>query len=263
MLVMIGLFAYRRWRTPGGRFLLWSLGIGLLAALGTSLHVDGHRVIWLPWALLARLPAFDNMLPARFMVFVSLAAAVAVAVWAASGARRVLRIALPALAVVTLFPHFGVVPYLGHGYWKTHPRRVAFFTHDLYRSCLAPGANVLAFPYVQRGWSMLWQAEAGFRFNLAGGYIAPAVPHDYIVYPGVGQMRDGITPYAGFSDITLLARDKHIAAIVVPDWPHSKELRAWNAFLAKNVKPLEVGGVSLYPLAKGPQTSAACVAAGR
>ena len=50
-----------------------------------------------------------------------------------------------------------------------------FFADGLYRSCLGPDENVAVFPYGHAGDSMLWQAESGFGFRLAGGYLYPLV----------------------------------------------------------------------------------------
>src|SRR5205085_8232392 len=48
-LVIAGLYAWNRLRTPGGRFLVASLLLAVLAALGAPLTVDAHRVAPLPW----------------------------------------------------------------------------------------------------------------------------------------------------------------------------------------------------------------------
>ena len=53
--------------------------------------------------------------------------------------------------------------------------RVPFFADGLYRSCLGADENIAVFPYGHAGDSMLWQAESGFGFRLAGGYLYPLV----------------------------------------------------------------------------------------
>ena len=85
-LVIVGLFSWSGRRTGGGRFLLAAFALAVFAALGTSLHVAGERIVVLPWAAVAQLPFFSNVLPVRLMLFASLAAAVMAASWAARAA---------------------------------------------------------------------------------------------------------------------------------------------------------------------------------
>jgi hypothetical protein len=40
------------------------------------------------------------------------------------------------------------------------------------RSALPASATVLVLPYGPAGWSLLWQAEAGFRVRLVGGHFS-------------------------------------------------------------------------------------------
>jgi hypothetical protein len=255
-LAIVGLYAWRRRRTPGGRFLVGSFAVAALAALGTALHVAGERVVSLPYGLLARLPLFNNVLPVRYALYASLAAAVMVAAWAASPGRTWLRVLLPALAVVALFPHFGKVPYLGHGYWHIEPERPRFFADGLYRTCLREDENLLVIPYGQRGESMLWQAESDFYFRQAGGYISPVVPESFEVFPGFGRLRDGLA--IGEEDVLRFAEAKGITTIVVVEGD-TREQVEWNAMLRMFVpERTAVGGVVLYPIAPGPATSKAC-----
>src|SRR5207244_5088178 len=80
-LVVVAWFAVRSRRSAAARFLLAMLVLGLVFSLGTAAHVEGRRELWLPWSVAARLPVFDNVLPVRFAVYTSLAAAVIVAFW--------------------------------------------------------------------------------------------------------------------------------------------------------------------------------------
>jgi hypothetical protein len=260
LLLVIALYLWGRRRTPAGRALAALLGLAVIAALGTKLQVNGHRLVVLPWRLVSSLPAFNNVLPVRLSLYVWLLASVILALWAASSARRWLRVLLPALVVVTVLPHFGTVPYLGHPYWKTTPDRPPFFTDRLYRSCLRPGETVLVFPFGQRGDSLLWQAESGFAFRMAGGYVSSVAPRSYIVYPAFGQIADGILPYQGMPAVDQLARAKGIATILIARSPGDPEVALWNGFLSRHVRPRRVGGVTLYPLAPGPAAGAACTA---
>ena len=168
-LAVVALFAWR-WRArPGGRFLVLVFGAAAFGSLGLALRVDRHRLIPLPSTLLAHLPLFENVLPNRLSMYTALAAAVMVAMWAASSAPLWLRRTLPALAVLAL------VPALGSGHWKTTPPQPALFDTARYRGCLQ-GQTLLVIPYNDNGNSLLWQAESDFRFKLAEGYVTPRFP---------------------------------------------------------------------------------------
>ena len=160
-------YVWAKRRTDRARFLAAALLIGLVAELGLQLHVRGHAIGWLPWDLVARLPVFDNILPVRLSMFVSLGAAVAVASWAASNvAPRLLRTALPLLAIGV------IVPSIWNPVWLQTPTQPAFYTDHLYRNCLAPNETVLLLPLPHWTHAMLWQAESDrqYRRNLISKY---------------------------------------------------------------------------------------------
>jgi hypothetical protein len=169
VLVIVAWFAIRGRRLPATRFLVASLVAPLLLSLGTALVVGGRRVTPLPWDLVARLPLLNNVLPVRFAVFTTLAAAVIVALWASS-TRSAAAILLPALAILSL------VPAVWRADYRLLPERWSFFSEGLYRLCIPKGETVAIFPFGFWGSSMLWQAESDFWFDQAGGYLRPEPP---------------------------------------------------------------------------------------
>jgi hypothetical protein len=168
-LLIVVVFAWRGRRSPTARFLLAALLLASFLTLGDVLYVDGHRVVTLPWTLARHVPGLDNVRPTRFAVYVSLLAAVVVALWTARTKGRVFArpYVLPALAVLAL------VPAVWHADYRAFPQRWALFDDGLYPGCVAPGETLLAFPWSSTGPFMLAQAESGFRFRLAGGYLVP------------------------------------------------------------------------------------------
>jgi len=173
-LVVIAWLAVAKRRTESTRFLVAAFVVASVLTLGTDLRVYGHRLIPLPWDALAHVPFLKGALPFRFATYVSLAAAVTVAVWIASTRGRVYPrpYLLPVLAVAALVPAVWRTTY--PSFEPTHPDRVAFFTDDLYRSCLGRGETLAIFPFGGGGYSLLWQAETGFAFDLASdGLQAP------------------------------------------------------------------------------------------
>lgn len=242
-LVILVLFARRRWRTPGGRFLLASVALALVASFGTAFYVGGHRVMWLPWTWLTYTVPFDNVLPVRLSLYVSLASSVIIAIWMASSRHRIAALLLPVLAVLA------VVPMLGHGYWKTTPVRPRFFTTGLERSCLRPRESILAIPYNNHGDSMLWQAESNFRFRLAEGYVTVVWPQSYRSSPDVfPALQGGDRPPSGPPGKTVaFARSKGVSIILVSQ---QSDQAGWARYLATAIRPRRIGGVYLFPIRK-------------
>jgi hypothetical protein len=244
VLLTIGLFARRRRSTPEGRFLLICLAVGVLAELGADLRFNGTRLLPLPVSLIDRLPLFDNMLPARLSLFVSLAAAVIVATVVNAGRSSVTRIVLPTLAVVSLLPN------LGSHAWITRPDNPRFIANGIYRYCLRRAENTLIFPPGSRGDSMLWQAESGFWFRIAGGYLSPVVP------PSFTRFRVAHAALAASStprQILMLARAKGAHTIIV-DARHSLP---WTSLISG--RPSKAAGVLLFRLRHSRARTARCV----
>jgi hypothetical protein len=238
VLVMILWFGWQRWRTPGGRFLLASFLVAVIAAFGTAIHVDGRRIVAMPWRLVAGLPLFDNVITARFAMYVSLAAAVMIAIWAASAATpRWARIALPSLAVLALLPRVGSTEY------HHAPDNPPFFADRLDRVCLRPGENVLVLPYGKNADALLWQAETGFRFRMAGGYVSNEVPRPYQLV-AVHQLAANNPPSGGARDLLALAHAMGVGTILV----EARHSEPWRSLLTRVARPRLLGGMLVYPL---------------
>ena len=240
-LVIVALFAWRRWRTPGARFLVVSFLLAVLATLGFELVVYGHNVVALPWEHVGYRPLFRNVLPVRLSLFVSLAVAVMVSSWAASQEGAV-RWVLPALAIVA------TLPYPGLGTWSRPYAVPPFFTDAAYRRCLAPGETILPLPVNAAGDADLWQAVSDFRFAMAGGYLTEGPPAGFVTSKAVKWIAFGNPVRAAQAQLLRdYIRDKHVAAVVVDP----SQSRNWAAALDRIATRRAVGGVLLYRIA-GP-----------
>jgi hypothetical protein len=166
-LLMVLLYAWRRRRSRGTQFLVAGFLAGILLALGPALRIDGREIVTLPWTLAHHVPALENARLPRFAVYAALAASVVVALWIATTRGRIYPrpFVLPVLAVAAL------VPAVTQSLYVKDPERPRFFADGLYSRCIPRGESLAIFPY--GGDSMLWQAETGFRFRLAGGYLYP------------------------------------------------------------------------------------------
>jgi hypothetical protein len=215
-LVIVAWYAVSRRRSAVARYLVVALLLTAVLTLGTGIAVKGRIEAWLPWRLVAGLPLLDNVLPARFSLYLSLITAVIVALWAASRRDWAGRL-LPVLAVLA------IVPQLGHGYWHVHPERWAFFTAQTYRVCFPRNQNVAIFPFGFWDDSTLWQAESGFWFRMPEGYLAPTPPAKDLAGDPVIRMLtytiDNPTP----DQIVAFARREKVDRIIsVEIYPHPK-----------------------------------------
>ena len=234
-LLIAGWYAVSERRSQTARFLLGALALAALATLGSGLAIEGRIRLWLPWSLLVHAPIFDNVLPVRFALFGSLAASVIVAAWTASR-RGWSRWLLPALAVAA------IVPALWRADYRTTPERWPFFTSGTYKLCIPRNENVAIFPYGFWGNSMLWQAETGFWFRMADGYLRPKPPAANLEDPTIQELTyttDNPTP----AQILELARNKQVDRVLSVDiyvHPNGTQMHRFGAVQ-------DTGGVLVAP----------------
>jgi hypothetical protein len=240
VVLIVALYAWRGLRRPGGRFLVAALVVAVLAALGSTLTVEGHRIAPLPWEHIGYLPLFDNVLVIRLTLYVSLLVAVMTALWTAHTGSPLLRYVLPTLGVLALVPHV-----TGH-YWTNAFTVPRFFTGGDYRTCLEPNENILPLPVSFTGSANLWQVEAGYRFRMAGGYVFSGPPDAFLSPPAVADIAHGNgVPPEQRGKLLAYIRDKHVTAVVVD----SAESDLWSAALDTIARPVERDGVIVYRIA--------------
>ncbi len=165
-LLALALLALQRRPLPRPRGLLAVVfAIAALLSLGTRPKFAGEVFAIGPWAGIAPLPILGSALPARFTLYTALLAGLLAAIALADRGSR-LRWALAIGGVVLTLPNLGLPQ------WSSPVQRPRFFETGQYQQHLARGTTALVLPYGPAGWSMLWQAESGFRFNLIGGHFA-------------------------------------------------------------------------------------------
>ncbi len=211
-LLIVLWFAFGARRSAAKRFLVLALVLGVVLALGTSLYVGGDRKVTLPWSYVARLPVFDNLLPARFSVYVALVGAVIVALWAAERRGWAARV-LPALAALALLPALWNVPY------RFHPERWQFFTRGEYK-CIPRGENIAIFPFGVYGYSTLWQAETDFWFRMPDGYLRPRPPAASLADPTIRYISDTGNDPSVAQIVELVRRERVDRVISIEIYAH-------------------------------------------
>ena len=242
-------YAVTTWRRAATRVLVTLFVVIAILALGSHLHVAGsarfhigsHHTIPLPWLALSKLPYLHQVAPSRLAVYLFLIVALVVALWLSSlrpGRARRAGWALAALGVAAIVPHLGV------GAWHSRPENPRLFTGTGYRTVIARGATLVALPFAQDGPSMLWQAESGFSFRLAEGYVGALLPADYVRdLPPAPVGRDPTLTPADPAAIRAYAAKRGARIVVVG----AQSAPAWAPALgAAGLNGREVDGAVIY-----------------
>jgi hypothetical protein len=135
-----------------------------------------------------------------------------------------------------------LVPNLSSGSWHSRFDNPPLFTTSAYRSVIRPGSIVLPLPFAQWGESMLWQAETGFSFRMADGYVGALLPSGYAHDLGVlssPQIQPKPSAFAAF----LAAR--HVSTVIVG----AHDPGTWPRVLAVlGLHPKAIDGTLVYSL---------------
>jgi hypothetical protein len=183
LLLIVAFTAIRWWRTPVVRAATLLLLVPLVLSMGARLHVGGRGTgIPLPWALLDSLPLLESAGANRMMLLTTLFAGLLLAIfvdraWVWPVAPRVAAMALVAAALLALVPRG---PLGG-----AQVQVPAFFTsREVERIPAGSVALVAPFPRPANSSAMFWQAMAGLRFRVPGGYFVGPDPTGRPKYGG-------------------------------------------------------------------------------
>ena len=243
VIVMLIIYFARAWRTIVGRILLGLIVVAGVWSLGAKLHVKGPTRLDMPAVVLAHLPVFNQLAPARIALYVALAASVAVALWLSDARTRPWQWGLAALSVVSLIPaNNATYPGTRAALFHSKVSEPRFFSTGMYRSFLRRDEVVLPVPWASQGTSMLWQAQADFYFRMASGHFG-APPVAYGALPIVKQLRaNQPKPGAAPSLRSFVVRHDVGAIIQAPGSSSS-----WTPILRQlGLKGVPAGGVLVY-----------------
>ncbi|MGH3102811.1 MAG: hypothetical protein ACRDN6_01780, partial [Gaiellaceae bacterium] len=186
LVALVALAVFRRSASRPRWLLVAVLVAAVFLSLGTRVKVAGEVIGIGAWAAFAPLPVIGSALPIRLTMYTALLAGLLVAL--ALGDRRSLaRWVLAAAGVIATLPN------LHQAQWSSDVPPATFFTEDRYARYMPADSTALVLPYGPAGWSMLWQAEAGFRFRIVGGHfglrVTPAEEEWRDVYESLGTGR--------------------------------------------------------------------------
>jgi len=230
-------YSITRWRMVSTKILVATLAIVVVLLFGARLHVGGYPTIPLPWKLIDY-SLVRNVVPSRLGLYMFLIVGVIAAMWLAqprTGGWAVAKWAVAAVSIAFL------VPNIGSGFWRGWEPNSAFFTTHEYRRVLRRGETVLALPFGQFGTGMLWQAETGMWFRLAGGFVNPVYPADYYRDPLFPALFEKAKPNP--QTLRSFLDRRHVGAVIVD--PASAP--QWLGPLAQlGLKPMSFGSITVY-----------------
>jgi hypothetical protein len=237
LIVILLAYFWTHSREPLGRLLAVMFLLAAGAALGPVLHVGGRVIMRLPWAVADTLPLIRQALPVRFASYAFFALAIVVSLWFCQETARLKKLAAASL-VLAFLPNPGLM------FYKSTFDTPAFFAEGLYRRYLHSGENVLIVPYGRNGASMAWQAQSWMYFRMPGGHLS-TTPQQFRRWPVVNTLETGLPLPNVAAQFRAFAIANKIDAIVVVDGTHGSEGELPGSL---GIKPLSVGGVSLYRL---------------
>ncbi len=237
LLVVLLLFFFEGWKRRLVRFLAVFILVAAVLSLGGRLRLAGETTgVGLPWGVV-ELPFITHALPGRFVLYVSLACAVCIALWLDRSTLRPARWAAAAVVMLSLLPS------LRADLWATPVDRPPLLSSPALAHYVPRGSTVLALPFGISGNSMYWQVQADFAFRLAGGYVGWALPSEY-------QHRSIIRELHGSPPRRELA--KRLCAFIALTHTSVVMLRThtrgdWQAILRPlRVRPTVRGGFAIY-----------------
>ncbi|HEV2034617.1 MAG TPA: hypothetical protein VGU71_10550 [Candidatus Dormibacteraeota bacterium] len=189
-LPLIAILAFTAYRWRSRPLVIWStamcVGIALLS-LGPHAHIAGRTInhLPLPWLVAQSLPLFDNVLPARLMLFFFLTAGILLAFFiaelrASPGVRGTLFWTSVVAALLLLVPR---LPWPA----TSNPVPVFFTEHTV--QLVPEGSVALVAPFATNigyhtaaagktsGDAMTWQMVSGMRFRMPEGYVEVPGPN--------------------------------------------------------------------------------------
>ncbi|MDQ2961405.1 MAG: hypothetical protein M3R48_10220 [Candidatus Dormibacteraeota bacterium] len=256
MLAVVGWTAWRHWERPLVRFLCVGALAALVLSFGSTLHVGGVDThIPLPGLVLEHLPILENLVPARFAVYVALLCALLFGVFIDSLPSRVQTVRWTLVSTVLIAATF--VPPLP---FPTRPAATpTFFTSS--PTALPPGRDVLVVPFSHDFYStqaVLWQAEAGMSFSMPEGYIidrqpngaagqgpAPSLTSATLVAIAAGTETGAQVPAPQRAQMLRELRSWHISEVVLGPMDHGAAMREFLVGLLGG-QPVDVAGAAVW-----------------
>jgi hypothetical protein len=226
----------KQWQSPAVRLLLIVGATAWLLSLGAYRQI-GQYSIWLPWALFWKLPFVGQAIPLRLALYCYLDLAMLTVLFLDRLKLNWHRTLGVLLSVLFILP---AVPATERA--VTAVDTPEFFGTPLFTKYLDRNEIVLVLPNSSDGNSMLWQAQTGMYFRMAGGYIG-GIPRKFA---------EEKIPELFLSDQITLKRGERLRAFLTSYGIRSVVVNAndsskWSDLdSVLGTSPVRVGGVMFY-----------------
>ena len=208
-MLVLGAVTLRGRVRRGFWFLILAAAAAEAMAVGPKVRIAGNQLVLGVWELIERLPALGEAIPVRLAMYAALFAALAAALWLAQPGDRRWRCALAGLTVASFLPN------PSGALWSSQVPETTFFDTSAHRAVIHPGDVALVLPYAsRRSWSMLWQAETGFRFSMIGGHIGQAIIPAECGWYDYYQSLAGADPPEGAAGFRRFLLAHHVSVII-------------------------------------------------
>jgi hypothetical protein len=226
----------KQWQSPAVRILLIVGATAWLLSLGAYRQIGQHS-IWLPWSLFWKLPFVGQAIPLRLALYCYLDLAMLTVLFLDRLEVSWHRTAGVLFSVLFILP---AVPATERA--VTAVDTPEFFATPQFTRYLDRDEIVLVLPNSSDGNSMLWQAQTGMYFRMAGGYVG-GTPPNFSVEEIRELFRPGPITSARGERLKAFLTTYGIRGVVVNDSVSS----GWsdlNSVLGTS--PVSVGGVMFY-----------------
>jgi hypothetical protein len=242
LLLLLILFLVTERRRRRTWVLAAALALTLALSAGGTLAVFGAHL--LPWRLLSVVPLLRAAEPGRLVSYAFLLIGITVAIWLAQPTRPWARWALAVLALLVLLPN------VTSNVWARRVDVPPLLTSGAYHRYLTPGETVWVVSSQSRR-QMVWQAETGFSFRLAGGFFGVTPPGLRPRPAAQAQLGTGSVTGATIASMRAFQRSHHVGAVLMAKEP-PRVIRAMAK--ATGVAGVRHDGVVVFQL--GHRTSA-------
>ena len=226
----------KQWQSATVKILLIVGATAWLLSLGAYRHI-GHYTIWLPWSLFWKLPFVGQALPLRLALYCYLDLAMLTVLFLDRLQVNWHRALGLLLSVIFILP---AVPATDRA--VTAVDTPEFFGTPLFTRYIDRDETVLVLPNSSDGNSMLWQAQAGMYFRMAGGYVG-GIPPGFDLEETRDLFRPGPITSARGDRLKAFLVTNGVRSVIVND-SISGGWSDLSSVLGAN--PIHVGGVMFY-----------------
>ncbi len=211
LLLLLLFIAIKYWQYGIYRVLTLCLILIGIASLGPRLHLLGQTgaSIWMPWALMAKIPLIRDAQPDRFALYFFFLTAITVGLWLAirpkSRRHSQIKYLVVTIGILLLIPNVSV-------YSWTKTNLPTIFQKQNFNRYLGAKPNILILPFDSSG--IYYQYATGMSFTQATGYVG-FIPKNYAISPVISAFKTGNIPNNFNALFSKFVKSNKISKIII------------------------------------------------